>query len=190
MVQDNLKNSYPPGSNDDSSSLLFPQQKINTVKEILHQLTKTFSQLKIFSSDHPNIKKFTDLLYSKLHLFLVKHWKLQLGVEEFSFTFEEKPVFTETQINKSLPFLFYKDGIRMLFFYQGLKKEELIDFLEIIKKNSSLPAEESDVVISLWEKDLANIRYYAPYEFLETKIGEEREILTYQVDKKNLIEEK
>lgn len=159
------------------------QQKSKSVQEILQLLNKTFSQVKIFSPHHTNVKKFNDLLYLKLHLFLEKYWKLQLGIEEFSFIFEDKPVFTENQISKSLPFLFYKDGARLLFFYKGLKKEELVEFLEVIKEESSKPAEESDIVISLWEKDFANIRYHAPDEFLESKIGEGMEILDYQVDK-------
>ncbi|MBS3818460.1 HEAT repeat domain-containing protein [bacterium] len=168
---------------EESKAPLAQQHKMKSVQEILQLLDKAFSQVKIFSPHHTNVKKFNDLLYSKLHFFLEQHWKLQLGIQEFSFTFEGKPAFTEKQITKSLPFIFYKDGARLLFFYKGLKKEELIGFLEIIKRESSKPAEESDIVISLWEKDFANIRYHAPDEFLETKIGEGMERLDYQVEK-------
>jgi len=146
----------------------------------------TFSQMKIFSSEHKNVKKFTEQLYQKLKDFLKKYWKLEISIQEFSFYLEGNEIYTDKQINHSLPFLFYKDGMRMLFFYKNLQKDEFIDFLEIIKFNSSLPAEESDIVSSFWEHDFANIRYFAPDDYLESKIGTGMEILDYQVDKTEL----
>ncbi|MCK4264355.1 MAG: HEAT repeat domain-containing protein, partial [Candidatus Aminicenantes bacterium] len=58
--------------------------------------------------------------------------------------------------------------------------------LEILRMISTLPPEESDIVISLWERDFANIRYYAPDEFLETKIGVGMEPVKYRLDKNEL----
>ncbi len=160
--------------------------KIKKVREISQLLAKTSSQMKIFASDHSNIQKFFDELYGKINNYLEKHWKLELGVEEFAFTFQGKPVYKDDQIKKSLPFLFFKDGIQTLFFYKDLGKDEFYDFLEIIKRESALPAEESDIVISLWEKDFANIRYAASDEFLEAKIGIGMEPLEYQIDRTTL----
>jgi hypothetical protein len=117
-----------------------------------------------------------------MHDYLEKHWKLEIGVQEFEFTFEEKSIYKDDQIKKSLPFLFFKDGIQALFFYKGLDKEEFVNFLDIIKFESSLPAEESDIVISLWEKDFTNIRYLASDDFLESKIGVGMEPLEYRVE--------
>ncbi len=149
-------------------------------------MAKTSSQMKIFSSEHENVKKFTEQLYQKLKDFLKKYWKLEIGIQEFSFSLEGNEIYTDKQINHSLPFLFYKDGMRMLFFYKNLQKEEFIDFLEIIKFNSSLPAEESDIVSSFWEHNFTNIRYFAPDDYLESKIGTGIETLDYQVDKAEL----
>ena len=142
--------------------------------------------MKIFSSEHKNVKKFTEQLYQKLKDFLKKYWKLEISIQEFSFYLEGNEIYTDKQINHSLPFLFYKDGMRMLFFYKNLQEDEFIDFLEIIKFNSSLPAEESDIVSSFWEHEFANIRYFAPDDYLESKIGTGMEILDYQVDKTEL----
>jgi len=48
------------------------------------------------------------------------------------------------------------------------------DLLEIIRLESAKPAEESDVVNALWLKDFPNLQYYAPEEFIENRILEER----------------
>jgi hypothetical protein len=51
-----------------------------------------------------------------------------------------------------------------------IDRQELREFLEVIKQNALLPLDESDVVLSIWEKDLANIRILAPDEYLLAKI--------------------
>jgi len=162
------------------------KKKTEEAKSIINLMAKTFSQMRIFSSEHENVKKFTEQLFQKLNNFLENYWKLEIGIEELSFSFEEKIIYTDTQLIHSLPFLFYKDGMKMLFFYKNLKKDEFIDFLEIIKFNSSLPADESDIVSSFWEHNFANIRYFAPDDYLESKIGTGIETLDYQVDKTEL----
>ncbi len=164
----------------------FIKKKTEEVKSIINLMAKTFSQMKIFSSEHENVKNFKEQLFQKLNDFLKKYWKLEIGIEELSFSFEEEIIYTDNQLNHSLPFLFYKDGMKTLFFYKNIKKSEFIDFLEIIKFNSSLPADESDLVSSFWEHDFANIRYFAPDDYLESKIGTGMETLDYQVDKTEL----
>ena len=178
----NLSTNDGEKKNDVGASI----RKIKMVREIVQLLAKTSSQMKIFASDHSNIQKFFDELYGKINDYLKKYWKLDLGVEEFAFTFQGKPVYKDDQIKKSLPFLFFKDGIQNLFFYKDLGKDEFSNFLEIIKRESALPAEESDIVISLWEKDFTNIRYAASDEFLESKIGIGMEPLEYQIDRTTL----
>lgn len=112
-----------------------------------------------------------DGLYENLAEYLEKHWKLEIGIKEFAFDFQDMTVYRDPSPMKSLPFLFFKDGMEKLFFYKGLDMEELQEFLELIKKYFELPPDEADIVSLLWEKDFANIRYFAPDDFLETKIG-------------------
>lgn len=52
--------------------------------------------------------------------------------------------------------------------------EEISDFLDIIRTESAKPTDESDVVNALWLKDFPNLQYYAPEEFIESRILEER----------------
>ncbi|MBD3415474.1 MAG: hypothetical protein GF421_13735 [Candidatus Aminicenantes bacterium] len=162
------------------------KKQLDHIKAIIKHIEKTFSQMKIFSSGHENVESFIDLLHDRLSEYLEKHWKLEIGIKEFSFTFKGVPFYTDKQISKSMPFLFYKDGLKMLFFYKGLPREELKDFIEIMKKDASSPPEESDIVISLWERDFSFIRYFAPDDYLETKIGAGLQIPEYKVDKKKL----
>lgn len=162
------------------------EQEIKEVTEIIRLLSKTISTIKIFLEDHTTVKNQIEDLWEKLDQFLDKNQKLELDIQEYSFNYKNKPVFQDKKTIKSLPFLLYKDGMQTLSFYKGVKKEELQGFMEIIKNIYELPPEESDIVNLLWEKDFANIRYFAPDEFLETKIGIGIEPADILVDKDSL----
>jgi len=175
-----------PGIMNNKAGTSVDEQELEDVKDILRLLSKTVSTVKIFLPEHTTVQKMITDLWKKLDAFLEKHEKLQVRIREFSFSYEDKKVFEDQKAIKSLPFLFYKDGMENLYFHKGLKKEELQEFMVIIKKVYKLPPEESDIVNLLWEKDFANIRYFAPDDFLETKIGQGKKPVDIRVDKEHL----
>ena len=160
--------------NMDPESISPDPKQVEKVREIMLALANTNSAMKIFPANHATVRNFVEDLAKKMGAFLETNGKLEIDIEEFVFTFMGKPVYKDELSIKSLPFFFFKDGMQKLFFYDGLEKEEIADFLDIIKCESRKPPEEADIVTSLWEKDLANIQYYAPDDYLENKILEER----------------
>jgi hypothetical protein len=144
--------------------------RVEKAKDILHSLANAVSAMKIFPSDHATVRNFVDQLTQKFKDFLRSYQKLQVDIEEFTFTFAGKIVYSDDLAIKSLPFFFFKDGLHILFFYQGLERQEVLDFLELIRAESQKPAEDCDIVAALWERDFPNIQYYAPDEYLENRI--------------------
>lgn len=63
--------------------------------------------------------------------------------------------------------------MQKLYFYQGLDGAEILEFLEVVRREARKPASDSDIVSALWEKDFSHIQYYAPDDFLENRILEE-----------------
>jgi len=157
-------------------------------KDLVTWLTKTFSQIKLYSLDHPNVRQFIETLSEKFGAYFAQNPVLELEVTDTAFFLEDKKVHEETQLIRSLPFLFYKDGVTKLSFHEGLTREELIQFFQLLEKVSHLPPEESDIVVSLWEMDFPHIDYLAPDEFLETKIGQETRVAPYEVSTESLQE--
>jgi hypothetical protein len=171
-----------PQSAGATESASYDPARVEKVKDLLRCLSNSVSAMKIFPSEHATVRNFVDLLTQKFTDFLAAYQKLQVGIEEYSFTYGGKPVFSDDLTIKSLPFFFFKDGLQILFFYQGLDRPEIQEFLELIKEETSKPSEDRDIVASLWERDFPNIQYYAPDEFLENRIlAENRES---QVDQK------
>ncbi len=165
-----------------------PVEKIprDKVKEILLVLVHAVSAAKLFPCDHQMVVNFISDLFERLNKYLDAHWKLELGIGEYAFILEGEVIYEDIHPVRSLPFFFYKDGVQKLYFYKGLTREELGEFLETIRTVSHLPPEEGDIVNALWEKDFPNIRYLAPDDFLETRIGVGRPLLCPIVDRAGL----
>ncbi len=162
-------------NSSDYNGLLPEAGSIKKAKEVLNLFIKAFASMRIYPTENPTVKSLVSTFNEKMQNFLDKEEELKLIIKEFRITFKEETVFQDGQKKASLPFLFFKDGIRELAFYKGLDKEELQDFLKVIKENADLPPDDSDIVNSLWIKDFPHIRYFAVDEFMDSEIGEEGE---------------
>jgi hypothetical protein len=168
----------PPGEDDDL--LLADKKVLHKAEDILTSLANAVSAMKIFPSDHATVRNFVDALLAKFDEFFETYQRLEAGVEEFSFTCAGQIVYTDETPLKSLPFFFFKDGTQILYFYRGLDREELVQFLDLIKTVAQRPGGDNDIVAAMWESELANIQYFAPDEFLENQILADRK--SQQVD--------
>ncbi len=171
MSPDNKSRPLDPAPEEE---ILSSPKQVEKARDIFQTFANTVSAMKIFPAEHATVKTFVDELSQKMIAYLDMYQKLEIGIAEYTFTFMGKPIYRDELTIKSLPFVFFKDGMQMLFFYQGLDTDEIFDFLDLIKRESQKPPDESDIVTALWEKDLANIQYYAPDDYIETKILEER----------------
>jgi HEAT repeat protein len=147
---------------------------VGKAKDILTTMANAVSAMKIFPSDHETVRGFVDGLSGKFEAFFKRYPKLEIGVGEYTFTCADRVVYSDEMTIKSLPFFFFKDGTESLYFYKGLERGELFDFLELIKTVSQKPGGDNDIVAALWESDFPNIQYYAPDEFLENQILAEK----------------
>ncbi len=87
--------------------------------------------------------------------------------DDFSLTFSETeirwfgvPVMAEaTKSADSLPWTFFKDGIREVSFRRGFEQEELAKMFDILQRARNAPPEEDDLLTMLWEADFTHLRY-------------------------------
>jgi len=149
--------------------------EVKKARDVVQFFKKSFSLIKLYPSGNPSVAKSIDLFNNQMGEFLSEYEELAVQVGEFSFSFKGEVVFQDEERRSSLPFLFYKDGLRELSFHKGLDKEELYEFFRIISEVSDLPAEDADIVNALWEKNFIYIRYYSIDEFLDQDIGEPTE---------------
>jgi hypothetical protein len=171
-----MPSSQMPDRSDAEDLVLTDKQLLRKAEDILTSMSNSVSAMKIFPSDHSTVRNFVDGLIAKFDDFFKDYQRLEVGVEEFSFTCAGQIVYTDEIPLKSLPFFFFKDGTQVLYFYRGLNRKELMKFLELIRTVAQKPGGDNDIVAALWESELSNIQYFAPDEFLENQIlAEKRE---------------
>jgi HEAT repeats len=139
-------------------------------REIFGLLAHAVTSMKLFPSTHATVTGFVDELYAKLRSYLDTYQDLEVDVQDQAFVMGGEVVHKEEHLAKSIPYLFHKDGTKKFSLLPEIDKTELRDFLGVIRKTALLPLDESDIVLALWEKDLANVRIFAPDDYLLSKI--------------------
>jgi hypothetical protein len=87
--------------------------------------------------------------------------------DSFSLTFTETEVKWHgvavmaevTKTADSLPWTFFKDGIREISIKPGFEFEELSKMLDILQRARNAQPEQDDLLTMLWEADFTNLRY-------------------------------
>ncbi len=159
-------------------------ETLKRVKELFLLFAHAISATKLFPAHHASVINFQEELYDKLTKFLEEHEELNIGIQENAFTYEGEIAYRDENILKSLPYLFFKDGMHKLTFLRDLDKAELLAFLDVVRTVSLLPPDQHDIVESLWEKDFPHSRYYVPDEFLESRLAiHQKKALDLKIDK-------
>jgi len=156
-----------------SASYLYPVdgETIRQIKDIIGRFVHTIAAMRLYPFGHINVTKFRDNLYQRLSSFLEEQGEFEIEIKENAFFFAGGAVFQEDSGVKSLPYLYYNDGMRALTFVPGLTREELYNFLEITANFAEKGDGSSDIIEELWEHDFEFIRYDAAEGFLEAKVA-------------------
>jgi HEAT repeat protein len=86
--------------------------------------------------------------------------EFKLVVTESDFVWEGAVVLREaSKTSDSLPWVFYKEGVRELQFQKGFEQDDLITFLDIVQRVRRNSPDEDDLLVMLWEHDLLFLRY-------------------------------
>jgi hypothetical protein len=85
--------------------------------------------------------------------------ELVLQISESEFRWIGRSVHHETSRSESLPWVFYKDGVRELTIMQGFEAEELALLLDILQRVRKASPDEDDLLTLLWEQEFAYLRY-------------------------------
>jgi hypothetical protein len=71
-----------------------------------------------------------------------------------------RPVLEEEErTSDSIPWLFYKDGVRELGFRRGFEDDEMLILLNLMQRARLASAEDDDLLTLLWEHDFSSLQY-------------------------------
>lgn len=138
------------------------------VDQIIISFTKSFKALQMYGMNHSSFRGFYEPFYEKMADFLKKYSQLAFEVGKFTMLQGNRVVYKEEEMDLSIAFRLFKDGVRNLEFIGGLTSDELLLFLDVI----SQPTKEYDIALGLWECNFTHISFY---------VVEEEEVLDYRI---------
>jgi len=130
------------------------------VEELLKLFGKAARAHQLYLPNNPIYKSAHDALRAGFAPVWSELEELVLGFTESEVKWEGQTVLSEgSRGSESLPWLFYKDGVRELRLLPGIEAEELDKLLSIMQRVRKASPDEDDLLTLLWEGDFVFLRY-------------------------------
>jgi HEAT repeat protein len=130
------------------------------VEELLRLFGKAVRAHQLYLPNNPVYKGAIDAVRSAFAPIWAHAEELTLQFSETDVRWYDVTVFKEnTKSSDSLPWTFFKDGVRELEVSRGFEQEELVKLFEILQRVRKASPDEDDLLTMLWEADFANLRY-------------------------------
>jgi HEAT repeat protein len=130
------------------------------VEELLRLFGKAARAHQLYLPNNPVYKSAHDALRAGFVPLWEETDELVLAFTESEVRWEGVPVLSEgSRGSDSLPWLFFKDGVRELRLLRGFEAEELDKLLGIMQRVRKASPDEDDLLTLLWEGDFVFLRY-------------------------------
>jgi len=130
------------------------------VEELLRQLDKTVRAHQLYLHNNPTYLKAVDTLRASFVPIWAETDSLSLSVTDLKFIWFDVPVHEQHErASDSLPWTFYKDGLREVTLSPGFEGPELELLLDIIPRVRKAASHEDDLITLLWEQEFAHLTY-------------------------------
>ncbi|HUO52606.1 MAG TPA: HEAT repeat domain-containing protein [Gemmatimonadaceae bacterium] len=131
----------------------------HVVEELMRNVSRATKTQQLYLPNNPIYLKAIEGLRASFAPVWRHTPELVLTITESDFKWEGRSVFHEANRGESLPWVFYKDGVRELTLAQGVEHEEIVALFEILQKVRKALPEHDDLLTLLWEEEFAYLRY-------------------------------
>jgi hypothetical protein len=130
------------------------------VTEAMRQFGKAARAQQLYLANNPMHARAIESVRGSFAALWSQTDSLDLSITESEFRWLGHTVMEEPgRTSDSIPWLFYKDGIRELTLTQGVENDELGVLLELLQRTRLAPADGDDLLTLLWEHEFAKLRY-------------------------------
>jgi uncharacterized protein YidB (DUF937 family) len=129
------------------------------VEELARQFGRAMRAHQLYLPNNPMYQRATDAVRGAFVPLWTVTDEVVLDVTESEFRWEGRVVAQETSKAESLPWVFYKDGIRQLTLRRGVEEQELGVLLTVLRRARHATAQEDDLLTLLWEQDFVYLTY-------------------------------
>ncbi|MBC7790606.1 MAG: HEAT repeat domain-containing protein [Anaerolineae bacterium] len=131
------------------------------VETLLQVFGKAARAHQLYLPNNPVYHRALDQLRAAFVPLWARTDQLLLSVSETELRWEGLAVMHESSKSESLPWLFYKDGVRELTLLPGVEAEELIRLLDLLQRVRRAGPEDDDLLTLMWEQDFLFLHYRA-----------------------------
>jgi len=136
------------------------KEEADAAKKVVVSLLLARKNISLYPEGHVIIINSIEQFHTQLDLYIHQYGDLRFDIEKDRLLSQGEVIYSGPQEEGALPFTFFRDGIRWLEFIEGTDSRELMEFLKIIVRYSTLSDEpEGDIVTAFWETQLPHIRY-------------------------------
>ena len=139
---------------------------LENVKQAFGFLDKSMKTMNLYAGKGTYIDRHIDEMLRCFDELFRDVPAITVGVTPFEFTFANEPVYQAREGTRGFSYRMFSDGVRELSFRKGLTREELRDFLDIVRAGGRQDKTE-DTVTLLWERNFEHIDYDAIDLFAE-----------------------
>ena len=148
----------PTGSTADGNTIVDPLDP--AISETLKALARAVRSFQLYLPNNPMHVRAIDSARAALLALWEKTDSIHLGISETEFLHEDVAVFWESDRGgESLPWMFYKDGVRSLELRKGFEVAELPRFLGALQAVRAQAGGDEDLVTLFWECDFEYMSY-------------------------------
>lgn len=134
--------------------------EIALIQELLRLFGKAARAHQLYLPNNPVYKQAQENLRAGFLPIWEATDEVELAFTESEVRYGGETVLEEnTKGSDSLPWLFYKDGVRELHFVRGFDTEELGKLLDILQRVRKASPDEDDLLTLLWQGDFTYLRY-------------------------------
>lgn len=138
-----------------------PEEDARLSVQVVDALVKAIKAYRYYAADHPQLEQFRRELLARFHRYFAANSAIVLEVSELAFIVDGQPVSSAHDLHSSVPFLLYRDGVRLLRFHDTLDDDELLAFVQLIAASDHANQLEDDLVTMLWEQEFGAITFVA-----------------------------
>jgi len=145
------------------------------VKELFVVMVKTAKAMTLYMGKGASVQQFLeDLLAASDHLF-EQIPVVEITIKPDAFYYQNSAMMQPEEGKQGIAYELFADGIRHLTLNRGISRDELADFVDVLRtKRGHLEESGQDLVTYMWSKEFAHVQFQAVDTFLETgaPIGE------------------
>jgi len=134
-------------------------EEVKHAEDALQAILKAKRNLRLYPVNNPIYTQMASETYKKVMKFFDVSDTMELTISRSDIRLGSELVYHSDGKEDNLALFLFRDGLRTLTFGQGLREDELLDFMDVISTDFDAEGVEDDLITMLWNKEFQNISY-------------------------------